>query len=65
MPGERKRCRSCGATVVFLHTLAGKLLPVDSDTVEEGDVDFEPCRHVSHFATCPQMLAWWRRRVLA
>lgn len=51
--------------MVFLHTLAGKLLPVDSDTVEEGDVDFEPCRHVSHFATCPQMIAWWRRRVLA
>ena len=27
--------------------------PVDADTVEPKDDEYDPPRHVSHFATCP------------
>jgi hypothetical protein len=28
-------------------------MPVDADTVEPEDNEFDPSRHTSHFATCP------------
>lgn len=46
-------CRSCGEDIVFLRTAAGRPMPVNADTVEPGDTDYEHGRHVSHFATCP------------
>lgn len=46
-------CRSCGASIVWLKTEAGKNMPVDADTVDEGDEEFDNDKHVSHFATCP------------
>lgn len=45
-------CRSCGQYVVFLPTKSGKNMPVDVDTVDEADTEFDHKRHVSHFATC-------------
>lgn len=46
-------CRSCQAEIVFLRTGQGKQIPVDAETVTEGDELFEPrSGHVSHFATC-------------
>jgi transposase len=39
---------------VIFETEAGKNMPVDADTVEPEDDEYEPPRHVSHFATCPQ-----------
>lgn len=47
------RCRSCGEYIVFLRTAKGSRMPVDVDTVDEGDEEFDPKRHVSHFSTCP------------
>jgi hypothetical protein len=47
------RCRSCNAQIVFLMTAAGKQMPVNADTVEAGDTEYEHGRHVSHFSTCP------------
>lgn len=47
-------CRGCGAPIVFLRTKTRKLIPVNADTVNRDDYDFDPSRHVSHFATCPQ-----------
>jgi hypothetical protein len=45
-------CRSCGQYIVFLPTASGRTMPVDADSVEETDDEFDHKRHVSHFATC-------------
>ena len=46
-------CRSCGAEIVFLKTQRGSHIPVDAETVTEGDELFDPKgSHASHFATC-------------
>jgi len=47
------RCRSCNARIVFLKTASGKNMPVDADTVEATDTEFDSTRHKSHFAECP------------
>ena len=47
------RCRSCQARIVWLKTAAGKNMPVDADTVEPEDTEYDAERHESHFATCP------------
>lgn len=41
-------CRSCGATVMWCWTPAGRKAPIDPDGK-------------SHFATCPQAADWRRR----
>lgn len=46
------RCRSCRARIIFLPTAAGGRMPVDADTVEAEDDEFDHKRHVSHFRTC-------------
>jgi hypothetical protein len=48
------KCRSCNAAIVWLKTSTGKNMPVDAATVLPTDQTFEPPRHVSHFATCPE-----------
>ena len=48
-----RRCTSCNARIIFFTTAASRKMPVDADSVEIGDEDYEPPRHVSHFATCP------------
>ena len=52
------KCRSCDAPIVWLKTKNGKNIPVNANTVEEGDKIFEIKRHKSHFNTCPQATAW-------
>lgn len=48
-------CKACGAEIVFLRTAAGKLMPVDAETVSPEDTEYEPeSGHVSHFKTCPK-----------
>lgn len=46
------RCKSCRARIIFLPTTAGKNMPVDADTVEPDDDEYEAPRHISHFSTC-------------
>ena len=46
-------CRSCGADVIWVKTLAGKWMPVDP---AEGEDEF-----VSHFATCPDAAGWRKK----
>ena len=46
-------CRSCGEYIVFLPTKSGKQMPVDAESVTEGDSEFDASTHVSHFSTCP------------
>jgi hypothetical protein len=36
-----------------MRTASGKTMPVNADTVEAGDTEFEYGKHVSHFSTCP------------
>lgn len=47
------RCRSCNARIIFLTTASGKKMPVEADTVEADDEEFDADRHESHFAKCP------------
>lgn len=47
------RCRSCNARIIFLVTATGKKMPVEADTVEPDDQEFDADRHESHFAKCP------------
>jgi hypothetical protein len=47
------RCRSCRAMIIWFKTEAGRNMPVDADTVKPEDEEYEPPRHISHFATCP------------
>lgn len=49
-----KRCTTCRAQIIWFVTEAGRNMPVDADTVEAEDDEYEPPRHVSHFATCKQ-----------
>lgn len=46
------RCKSCRAMIIWLKTAAGKNMPVDADTVEPADEEFNSEKHTSHFATC-------------
>lgn len=46
-------CTSCGAPMVWLHTEAGKAVPVDPAPGVESGQRFDPKIHRAHFATCP------------
>lgn len=47
------RCRSCSARIIFLTTANGNKMPIDADSVEPDDEEFDHTKHESHFATCP------------
>ena len=49
-----KQCRACDAPIVFLRTKKRKLIPVDAETVDHDDYQFDPKKHTAHFATCPE-----------
>ncbi len=47
-------CRSCGASIMFIRTPAGKNTPVDATPIIGYDADGSVLTiHLSHFATCP------------
>lgn len=49
-------CRSCKAPIVWMWTKNNRKAPVDAESVGIKDdrlTEFDPKRHVSHFATCP------------
>lgn len=48
-----RNCKSCMARIIWFTTASGKSMPVDADTVEEGDEELDLSRHQSHFASCP------------
>lgn len=48
------RCKSCRAQIIWLPTPEGRATPIDADTVEPDDEEYEHGRHVSHFTTCTQ-----------
>jgi len=68
------QCRSCDAPIIWAHTSTGRLMPVDANPVEGGNLSLKQVgdrieaqvvepgkgKYVSHFATCPQSKAWRR-----
>lgn len=56
------RCRACDQYIVFLPTASGKQMPVDAESVTEGDELFDSQVHISHFATCPEADRFRRRK---
>lgn len=56
------RCKSCRERIIFLRTATGKQMPVDADTVEPDDDEFDHERHTSHFATCPHAIQHRKKR---
>ncbi len=53
---KMSECRGCGASIYWLKTGGGKWMPVDAETVTEGDTLYEArSGHISHFATCPEV----------
>ncbi len=51
-----EHCRSCGAPIVWVKTKLGKHMPVEAEpSVEFAQmiIEYDPTKHVSHFATCP------------
>jgi hypothetical protein len=52
-------CKSCNKEIVYLKTLAGKIMPVDANTVQINSAGnypetFDQKTMTSHFITCPQ-----------
>jgi thiamine kinase-like enzyme len=47
------KCSSCGASIVWLKTAAGKNMPVDAETVGDADQVYELGKHKPHWASCP------------
>lgn len=62
-------CRSCGAAIIFLRgvkiddvTGKRKLVPVNAETVDRDDYDFDAKKHKAHFATCPDADQFRKKR---
>lgn len=56
-----KICESCGAEIYFCTTKKGKLIPVNSESLDvyervamdnDREIKFVFNKHISHFATC-------------
>ena len=47
------KCRDCGKEIVFLTTERLKKVPVNTETVSEGETRYIHGKHISHFSDCP------------
>ena len=65
-------CRSCGASIEWVRTTKGKMMPLDAAGTPDGNVTVvDGVAHVhpgkgqgdrtSHFVTCPNALDWRKR----
>jgi|GEM_PF-1948272 hypothetical protein len=50
---KTSKCLACGKEIVFLDTHLRKKIPINAETVEEGDIKFNYKKHVAHFSDCP------------
>jgi hypothetical protein len=55
------QCAGCSEPIKYLRTEAGHWMPVNPDSMAEGDTKFKPGVHVSHFATCSHAAEFRRR----
>ena len=53
-PPKQSTCRSCGNQIIWYLKVPphGKNIPVDADSVEAGDHEYDKDNHVVHFDTC-------------
>lgn len=69
-PTRQGSCRSCGAPIVWMRTEQGQMMPVDADSVDEAELEydddgtprFQYGTHASHFASCDQADRWRKPR---
>lgn len=47
-----KRCKFCTAKIIWFKDQEGRNVPVDEDTVEADDEEFEPEKHLPHLPVC-------------
>lgn len=45
-------CRYCNASITFLRTKNNKFMPVDIDSVDPDDIEYDSSKHAAHFANC-------------
>lgn len=45
-------CAACKEMIVMLLTQNNKLIPVNADTIEPGDIFYDRGKHVTHWGTC-------------
>lgn len=63
-----KRCKSCGAQIVFVKTKADKVAPLNAwfkilRTQKVGDIELAEVESgASHFSTCPQKQQFRRKK---
>ena len=52
--GKRTKCycQGCGAAILWMYTIAKRLIPVDYEPRLEDIDQFDEKKMVSHFATC-------------
>lgn len=61
------QCKSCKKSILWAITKSGRKIPVDRDVEiaqlwETGEpVEFDPTTMISHFATCPDAMAFRKR----
>ena len=62
-PHETTKCKSCKAEIYFLNTKNNKLIPVNAETVQEGETTFDKTKgHIAHWASCPDALKFRRKK---
>jgi hypothetical protein len=59
---DMSQCKRCGAAIVWLKTLKGANMPVNANTVKEGDYYFRRDRHMPHWATCPDAAEFRKKK---
>ena len=56
------KCGSCGHEIVFLKTKKGKFVPVNAETIQGKERNYDnKIGHISHFSSCPQAKDWRRK----
>ncbi len=54
MSNEQVKCRGCGEYIVWLKTKNGKNMPVEPETVDHDDDEFDHTKHEAHWGNCPK-----------
>lgn len=60
------KCKSCGASIIWIKTATGKAHPLDAKTekkwVFDGGGWITVSAYTSHFGSCPQSKQWSKKK---